>query len=242
MIDIRKMLEKESYFIRLLSGGEVNEDRDHSTGKRRTVKLMVENNKDGVYAVRPGVSSNNPSFIAATIIRERYVPQIDRYIVNTLCSLSEHVKLERANLKPSTICEAIADGIRAFNKDAIPSTNRTLIIGAKAYRALRDAVGLTKATECDDMGKGYIGTYYGIPIVKASTLVLPKQVNFILIYKDCVSVGVCFENLLYQYDAIEDCHKYKFDLLYDCYKGEGQNNGIFVNFDAQEVFKEGSEQ
>lgn len=129
-----------------------------------------------------------------------------------------------------------------LNNDGIPACNRTLILGTKAYRVLRDAVGLTKAAECDDMGNGYIGTYYGIPIVKASKLVLPKQVNFILIHKDCASVGVCFENLLYQYDAIEDCHKYKLDLLYDCYKGKGQNSGIFVNFDAQEVFKEGSEQ
>ena len=242
MIEIRKMLEKESYFIRLLSGGEVNEDRDHSTGKRRTVKLMVENNKDGVYAVRPGVSSNNPSFIAATIIRERYVPQIDRYIVNTLCSLSEHVKLERANLKPSTICESIAYGFKIFNEDGIPANNRTLILGTKAYRVLKDAIGLTKAAEGADMGNGYIGTYYGIPVVKASKLVLPKQLNFILIHKDCASVGVCFENLLYQYDAIEDCHKYKLDLLYDCYKGKGQNSGIFVNFDVQEVFERVGEQ
>ncbi|MGI5823978.1 MAG: hypothetical protein ACOX7J_00235 [Bacillota bacterium] len=121
-------------------------------------------------------------------IANKVTPYTDKYCFNKWASGAGIIFTETADLAVGNIVARIMAGATAMDNELVPDENRTVFIGASCYDLLRQADPLKYSDGLQNkaVSKGVVGSIAGMTIVKVPDRYLPKDVNFMIVYKHAV--------------------------------------------------------
>ena len=122
-------------------------------------------------------------------IREQAIPEMDRYCFKKLAETGGTIVGNSTALTKSNICERISEGTVLMDDAEVPADGRTLYITAAGYKLLRlspEFIAVEKFAE-KALGKGVVGHYDNMEVVKVPAGRWPRNVNFILVHKNAAT-------------------------------------------------------
>ena len=125
-------------------------------------------------------------------LRERAVPDYDRYCFNKLANSAGTIVGNGTALTKTTICDRISDGTVALDNAEVPSDGRTLFITAANYKLLKlssEFMGVEKLAD-KALSKGLVGYYDNMEVIKVPDSRWPAGVNFIIVHKTAATAPV----------------------------------------------------
>lgn len=122
-------------------------------------------------------------------IKERAVPEMDRYCFERLAHLGGVIVGNSTALSKTNICERISDGTVALDDAEVPQDGRTLFITSAGYKLLRlssEFIAVEKLAD-KSLSKGMVGHYDNMEVIKVPNGRWPNNVNFIIVHKDAAT-------------------------------------------------------
>lgn len=164
-------------------------------------------------------------------LAERAIPEMDKYIFETLAANAGHKVTASSALTKSNVCERISAGTEALDDAEVPQDGRTLFVPAKTYTFLHlspEFVGLEKLG-AKALAKGQVGEYDGMTVVKVPKGRWPEGANFIIAYKNSVTAPVKLnETKLHQDPPGISGNLLEGRQYYDCFVLKAKEKGVYV--------------
>ena len=171
-------------------------------------------------------------------VKEQAIPEMDRYVFDTLAHKAGKIAGSGTALTKSNVCERVSDGTVYMDDKEVPQEGRTLFVTAEVYKLLRlspeflgvDALGKKS------LSKGQVGEYDGMPVVKVPSGRWPAGVNFIIVYKN----SACAPVKLNETKLHRDPPGISGNLLegrqyYDCFVLGAKCDGVYADVDTTSV-------
>ena len=171
--------------------------------------------------------------IAAQQLRERAIPEMDKYMLEKLIEGAGTKKA--GSPTKSTICEMITEGTTALDDAEVPASNRTLFITAKNYAMLRlspEFIGVERLAD-KSLSKGVVGEYDGMQVVKVPAGRVPEGMNFVIVHRDAAVAPIKLDEHKIHQDppgisgALIEGRQY-----YDCFVLEVKAGGVYAHTTA----------
>lgn len=164
-------------------------------------------------------------------LEEQAIPTLDKYVFDTLATKAGHIVPAPSALTKSNVCERISAGTEALDDAEVPQVGRTLFVPAKTYTFLKlspEFVALEKlGTKA--LAKGQVGEYDGMTVVKVPKGRWPQNANFIIAYKNSVTVPVKLnETKLHQDPPGISGNLLEGRQYYDCFVLDAKKDGVYV--------------
>lgn len=118
----------------------------------------------------------------------KVTPYTDKYCFWQWASHAGNIVTESAALSKENIVARIMAGATVMDNALVPDENRTVFITATNYDLLRQAEPMKYAENLQEkaVSKGHVSSIAGMAVVKVPDAYLPKDVNFIIVYKHSV--------------------------------------------------------
>ncbi len=169
-------------------------------------------------------------------LKERMVPEADKYAFRRLVDLAGTVSSQTTELTKTNVEERIDAGIAVLDNAEVPQDNRVLYVDTMTYGILKRTQ--TQLDASDEVkkawGKGVIGEYGNMPVVKVPAGRWPKFVNFMIVYKNSATFPEKLNDTKIHVDPpglsgnlLEGRH------YYDCFVFGTKCMGIYVDVDAR---------
>lgn len=176
-------------------------------------------------------SLKNAGKMLALQIKERAVPLSDTYGFERLSALAGKIVGNSTALTKSNICDRISEATQSLDDDEIPQDDRTLFINAEGYKLLKHSTEFLSVESMakDALSKGVVGRYDNMDVVKVPKSRWPKNVNFIVVQKNCAAFPVTLSEGKFH----KDPPGLSGDLLegrqiYDLFVFSAKANGVYV--------------
>lgn len=168
-------------------------------------------------------------------IKERAVPQSDKYGFEQLCQKGGKIVGNATALGKTNICDRISDGLAFLDDEEIPESGRTIYITAQGYKILRlseEFLGADKLGE-KSIAKGQVGEFGGAAVIKVPKGRWPANVNFIIVQKDCATFPVTLNETKLHVDPPGiSGNLMEGRQIYDLFVFGARCNGVYVEVDT----------
>ena len=116
---------------------------------------------------------------------ERYTPEIDKYRLTTWANGAGNLVVNSTALTKSTIIGALRTGIETLDNANVPSEGRVIFMTPAMVTAymLSSEMQYQQAFLADGVIKGQVGNFAGCPIVQVPESRMPKDIEFLIKYK-----------------------------------------------------------
>lgn len=119
-------------------------------------------------------------------MKERVVPEKDKYTFNRLSTLAGKIVGNSTALSKTNVVDRISDGTLYMDDAEVPSEGRTLYVSNKTYKFLKHS---DEFLAVDDLAKaaltkGLVGRYDNMNVKKVPAKRWPTGVNFMIVYKN----------------------------------------------------------
>lgn len=153
-----------------------------SQDKSFTATVDKGNNKD-----QNGIKAAGK--MMALQMKERVIPMKDKYTFERLAQLAGRVVGNSAKLAKNTVCERISLGTLQMDDDEVPAEGRTLYVSNSTYLALKHSDEFLGIDElgAKALAKGQVGKYDNMTVIKVPVNRWPKNVNFMIVYKNAAT-------------------------------------------------------
>ncbi len=173
--------------------------------------------------------------VLALEIKERVVPEKDKYTFARLANLAGHIVGASAALNKSNVCERISEGTRTLDDAEVPESGRTLFVTASVYKLLRlsDEFIKNEALGKKSLAKGQVGEYDNMPVVKVVASRFPKNVNFMIVHKNAATAPSKIADTKVHTDPPGlSGNLLEGRFYYDCFVIGAKAGGIYVEIDT----------
>lgn len=174
--------------------------------------------------------------VLAREIKERVVPEKDRYTFSRLAMQAGIIVGNSKGLDKSTVCDRISEGTRVMDDAEIPESGRTLFVTPAVYKMLRmsDEFIKTEPLAKKSLAKGLVGEYDGMPVVKVISSRFPKNVNFMIVHKSAATAPSKIADTKIHTDPPGlSGNLLEGRFYYDCFVIGAKANGIYVEVDTK---------
>lgn len=162
----------------------------------------------------------------------KVTPYTDKYCFWQWASHAGNIVTESAALSKDNIVARIMAGATVMDNALVPDENRTVFITATNYDLLRQAEPMKYAENLQEkaVSKGHVSYIAGMAIVKVPDAYLPKDVNFIIVYKHSVlaPTKLNFSRILTDVAGLDgsllEYHQY-----FDAFVLAQQRGGVYVS-------------
>lgn len=165
-------------------------------------------------------------------IATRVTPYTDKYCFWQWASHAGNIVTESVALSATNIVERILAGATAMDNALVPDENRTVFITATNYDYLRQAEPMKYADALQEkaIAKGLVTTLAGMPVVKVPDAYLPKDVNFMIVYKHSVLAPTKLKTSRILDDVAGlDGSLLEYRQYFDAFVLAQQNGGVYVS-------------
>ena len=121
-------------------------------------------------------------------IANKVTPYTDKYCFLQWASNAGLIVTETEDLTPANIVQKIGAGSAAMGNELVPDENRTVFLSESNYEILCQSDPLKYADSLQEkaVAKGVVTRLRGMTVVKVPDSYLPKDVNFMIVYKHAV--------------------------------------------------------
>lgn len=129
------------------------------------------------------------SAILARQVRERIIPERDKYCISVLAD-NAGLTGDEAELTADNIFDKIVFANAAMDNAEVPEAGRVLVVGADVYKLIKKSHDIVMNTDVgSDMRlKGVIGNLDGLIILKVPASYMPDGVGFMIVHP-CVAAA-----------------------------------------------------
>lgn len=173
--------------------------------------------------------------VLAREIKERVVPEKDRYTFKRLAMQAGIIVGNSAKLEKSNVCDRISEGTRVLDDAEIPESGRTLFVTPAVYKLLRmsDEFIRTEPLAKKSLSKGRVGEYDGMPVVKVISSRFPANVNFMIVHKSAATAPSKIADTKIHTDPPGlSGNLLEGRFYYDCFVIGAKADGIYVEVDT----------
>lgn len=173
--------------------------------------------------------------VLALEIKERVVPEKDRYTFSRLASMAGTISGNSAALSKSNVCERISEGTRILDDAEVPESGRTLFVTPAVYKLLRlsDEFLKNEALGKKALAKGQVGEYDNMPVVKVVSSRFPAYVNFLIVHKSAATAPSKIADTKIHTDPPGlSGNLLEGRFYYDCFVIGAKANGIYADVDT----------
>ncbi len=173
--------------------------------------------------------------VLALEIKERVVPEKDKYTFSRLASMAGSIVGNATPLSKSNICERISEGTHVLDDAEVPESGRTLFVTPAVYKLLRlsDEFIKNEALGRKALAKGQVGEYDNMPVVKVISSRFPKNVNFMIVHKSAATAPSKIADTKIHTDPPGlSGNLLEGRFYYDCFVIGAKANGIYVEVDT----------
>lgn len=199
-----------------------------SQDKSFTATVDKGNNKD-----QNGIKAAGK--MMALQMKERVIPMKDKYTFERLAQLAGRVVGNSAKLAKNTVCERISLGTLQMDDDEVPAEGRTLYVSNSTYLALKHSDEFLGIDElgAKALAKGQVGKYDNMTVIKVPVNRWPKNVNFMIVYKNAATApSKISETKLHQDPPGLSGNLMEGRFYYDVFVIGARANGIYVEVDT----------
>lgn len=168
-------------------------------------------------------------------LKERVVPEKDKYTFARLAQLAGRVVGNSTKLAKNTVIERISLGTLQMDDDEVPAEGRTLYVSNSTYLLLKHSeefLGVDKLGE-KALAKGQVGEYDNMKVVKVPKNRWPANVNFMIVYKNAATApSKISETKLHQDPPGLSGNLLEGRFYYDVFVIGARANGIYVEVDT----------
>ncbi|MEG1017444.1 MAG: P22 phage major capsid protein family protein [Oscillospiraceae bacterium] len=156
-----------------------------SQDKSFTITIDKGNLEDQNYA-------KNTMTMVAVQMRERAIPEMDKYVLNMLAKKAGKIVGQTAETTTGNVCARISDATKYLDDNEVPVNDRTLFVSADTYRLLKHSneymavEGLAR----EAIRRGTVGRYDAMEVVKVPASRWPLNANFIIVHKNAAVAPV----------------------------------------------------
>lgn len=131
-----------------------------------------------------GMFLKNAGRMLGLQLRERAIPEMDRYILKKLANGGGSIVADGA-MTAKNICAMISAAVTALDDAEVPNNDRTLFISSAGYACLKhsDEFMAVESIARDALRRGVVGRYDNMDVVKVPAARWPKHVNFMAVSK-----------------------------------------------------------
>ena len=168
-------------------------------------------------------------------LRERVVPEKDRYTFAKLAQMAGNVVGNSTALAKNSVCDRISEGVRVLDDAEVPQEGRTLYVPNAVYKLLKHSdefLGVDKLGE-KALAKGLVGEYDNMKVVKVPAGRWPEYVNFMIVYKNSATApSKISETKLHQDPPGLSGNLLEGRFYYDVFVIGAKANGVYVEVDT----------
>lgn len=195
--------------------------------KDRSVSLTVDKGNNTQQML-----IKNAGKVMSAEIREQFVPEMDKYCLETWAAWKGVQNGTDASITKTNIVNAINKGRVAMVNKKVPMKNAYLYIGATAFAALTEAPEFTYLEKpgTKALENGVVGKCKGFQVVEIPDDYLPSGVNFMIVCKECVEAPTQIKDMKIHEDApgISGALM-EVRWLYDAFVIDAKKDGIYVS-------------
>ncbi len=173
--------------------------------------------------------------VVALQLKERAVPEADKYILKRLAELGGSKVGKTEALTKTNVIDRITDGTVALDDAEAPDGSRALMVTSKVYKLIRlsdEFIGVDKLAD-KSLSKGQIGELDGMKVIKVPEGRWPAGVNFMIVCKEsAIAPFKIDETYMHKNPPGLSGIRVEGRKYYDCFVFASKANGVYVDIDT----------